>query len=465
MALTASKFDAARPWWRRPITLAIAAVVLAALAWHFWPAHPSDSGGVPGAKAPGKGSGKGAGGAGRFGGGDPNRPQPVSAAVAKTGDLNVVQTALGTVTALRTATVKTRADGLLQSVSFLEGDIVKEGAVLAKIDPAPYEVALEQAVGQLARDQATLANAKVDLDRYQKLLAQDSIASQQVDQQVALVKQLEGTVKLDQAQVDNAKLQLSWCTITAPVGGLVGLRQVDPGNMIHGSDANGLVVITQLDPISVIFTIPQDTLPRVIARMKAGDRPPVEAWDREQKTMLARGTLTATDSQIDVSTGTVRLRASFSNAQGKLFPNQFVNVKMVVDTLHNAVIVPTAAVQRATQGTIVYVVNDDNTASVRAVTLGATEGESTSIESGLKAGERVVTDGVDRIREGAKVEVVVPGAPPQAAGDASKREEFRKRLQAMTPEQREAFKKKWEAMTPEQREAFKKQREAAKSGS
>jgi len=279
------------------------------------------------------------------------------------------------------------------------------------------------------------------------------------------VKQLEGTVKLDQAQVDNAKLQLSWCTITAPVGGLVGLRQVDPGNMIHGSDANGLVVITQLDPISVIFTIPQDTLPRVIARMKAGDRPPVEAWDREQKTMLARGTLTATDSQIDVSTGTVRLRASFSNAQGKLFPNQFVNVKMVVDTLHNAVIVPTAAVQRATQGTIVYVVNDDNTASVRAVTLGATEGESTSIESGLKAGERVVTDGVDRIREGAKVEVVVPGAPPQAAGDASKREEFRKRLQAMTPEQREAFKKKWEAMTPEQREAFKKQREAAKSGS
>jgi len=465
MALTASKFDAARPWWRRPITLAIAAIVLAALAWHFWPAHPSDSGAVPGAKAPGKGSGKGAGGAGKFGGGDPNRPQPVSAAVAKTGDLNVVQTALGTVTALRTATVKTRADGLLQSVSFLEGDIVKEGAVLAKIDPAPYEVALEQAVGQLARDQATLANAKVDLDRYQKLLAQDSIASQQVDQQVALVKQLEGTVKLDQAQVDNAKLQLSWCTITAPVGGLVGLRQVDPGNMIHGSDANGLVVITQLDPISVIFTIPQDTLPRVIARMKAGDRPPVEAWDREQKTMLARGTLTATDSQIDVSTGTVRLRASFSNAQGKLFPNQFVNVKMVVDTLHNAVIVPTAAVQRATQGTIVYVVNDDNTASVRAVTLGATEGESTSIESGLKAGERVVTDGVDRIREGAKVEVVVPGAPPQAAGDASKREEFRKRLQAMTPEQREAFKKKWEAMTPEQREAFKKQREAAKSGS
>ena len=461
--LTASKLQGARPWWRHPVTLAIAAVAIVALAWHFWPSHEADSGGAQATKAPGKGAGR-SGAATKFGGGDPNRPQPVTAVAARTGDLNVIQTALGTVTALRTATVKTRADGLLQSVSFLEGDIVREGAVLAKIDPAPYEVALEQAVGQLARDQATLANAKVDLDRYQKLLAQDSIASQQVDQQVALVKQLEGTVKLDQAQVDNAKLQLSWCTITAPVGGLVGLRQVDPGNMIHGSDANGLVVITQLDPISVIFTIPQDTLPRIIARMKAGDRPPVEAWDREQKTMLARGTLSATDSQIDVSTGTVKLRASFSNAQGRLFPNQFVNVKMVVDTLHDAVIVPSAAVQRATQGTIVYVVNDDNTVNVRSVKLGATEGESTSIESGVKAGERVVTDGVDRIREGAKVEVVVPGAPPRGGGDAAKREEFKKRLESLTPEQREAFKKKWESMTPEQREAFKKQR-AAKSGS
>jgi len=458
--LTAPQLDGARPLWRHPITLAVAVIAIAALAWRFWPSHPAETAGAPAAKA----TGKGAAGPTKFGGGDFNRPQPVSAVAARTGELNVVQTALGTVTALRTATVKTRADGLLQSVSFVEGGVVKEGAVLATIDPAPYQVALEQAAGQLARDQATLANAKVDLDRYQKLLAQDSIASQQVDQQVALVKQLEGTVKLDQAQVDNAKLQLSWCTITAPIGGLVGLRQIDPGNMVHGSDANGLVVITQLDPISVIFTIPQDTLPRVIARMKAGDRPPVEAWDRDQKTLLARGALSATDSQIDVSTGTVKLRASFSNAEGKLFPNQFVNVKMVVDTLHDAVIVPSAAVQRATQGTIVYVVNADNTASVRPVKVGASEGESTSIQSGLKAGERVVTDGVDRIREGAKVEVVVPGAPPPGAGDATRREEFKKGLESMTPEQREALKKKWESMTPEQREAYKKQR-AAKSGS
>lgn len=448
---TASKLDGARPWWRRhPIALIAAAIaIVAVLAWILWPSSSGNAGSTGAAKGQPKGGGK-SGGASKFGGGDPNRAQPVSVATAKSGDLNIVQTALGTVTALRTATVKTRADGLLQSVLFKEGDTVKEGAVLAKIDPAPYEVALEQAAGQLARDDATLANARLDLDRYRKLLAQDSIASQQVDQQAALVKQLEGTVKLDQAQVDNAKLQLSWCTITAPVGGLVGLRLVDPGNMVHGSDGTGLVVITQLDPITVLFTIPQDTLPRIISRLKSGDKPPVEAWDREQKTLLARGTLSATDSQIDVSTGTVKLRATFNNAQARLFPNQFVNVKMVVDTLHDVVTIPSAAVQRATQGTIVYVVNDDNTASVRPVKLGATEGEMTGIDSGLKAGERVVTDGVDRIREGAKVEVVVPGAPARGAGDASKREEL---------------KKKWESMTPEQREAFKKQREAAKKGS
>jgi multidrug efflux system membrane fusion protein len=454
--LTASHPNDPRPWWRRPpfpIVGAIAVVVIVALlAWHFWPSSSSDATGSADKSAT-KGQSKGGskGGASKFGGGDPNRPQPVSAVAAKTGDLNIVQTALGTVTALRTSTVKTRADGLLQTVNFKEGDMVVEGALLAKIDPAPYAVALEQAEGQLARDQAMLANAKVDLDRYRKLLAQDSIASQQVDQQVALVKQTEGTVKLDQAQVDNAKLQLSWTNITAPIGGLVGLRQVDPGNMVHGSDSNGIAVITQLDPISVLFTIPQDTLPRILARMKAGDRPPVEAWDREQKTQLAKGALAATDSQIDVSTGTVKLRAQFPNAGGKLFPNQFVNVKMVVDTQHDVVLVPSAAVQRATQGTIVYVVNDDSTVNVRAVKLGATEGDMTGIDSGLKAGEKVVTDGVDRIREGAKVEIVVPGAPPKAGGaDAAKRE---------------AFKKKMESMTPEQREAWKKQREAAKNGS
>jgi membrane fusion protein, multidrug efflux system len=452
---TSKHLDA--PWWRRNlVALVIAALAITALLiWHFRPA-PEGAAATGGADKSAKGQSKaGKGGASKFGGGDPNRPQPVSAVAAKSGDLNVVQTALGTVAALRTATVKTRADGLLQMILFKEGETVKEGAVLARIDPAPYQVALEQAEGQLARDAATLANAKVDLDRYQKLLSQDSIASQQVDQQVAMVKQLEGTVKLDQAGVDNAKLQLSWTNITAPIGGLVGLRQVDQGNMVHGSDANGIVSITQLDPITVLFTIPQDTLPRILARLRSGDKPSVEAWDREQKNLLAKGTLATTDNQIDVSTGTVRLRAQFDNSAGKLFPNQFVNVKMVVDTLHNVIMVPTAAVQRATQGTILYVVNDDNTVTVRPVKLGASEGEMTAVDSGVKAGERVVTDGVDRIREGAKVDVIVPGAPAHAGGDASKR----------TPEQREAFKKKLESMTPEQREAFKKQREAAKSGS
>ncbi len=449
------RFDA--PWWRRHlIALIIAAVALIAILawWHYRSSGDTTAAGGDGtAKGQAK-AGKG-GTPGKFGGGDPSRAQPVSAVAAKSGDLNVVQTGLGTVTALRTATVKTRADGLLQNVLFKEGETVKEGAVLAKIDPAPYQVALDQAAGQVARDAATLSNAKLDLDRYQKLLAQDSIASQQVDQQVAMVKQLEGTVKLDQAQLDNAKLQLSWTNITAPIGGLVGLRQVDQGNMVHGSDANGIVVITQLDPITVLFTIPQDTLPRILARLKVGDKPAVEAWDREQKNLLAKGALATTDNQIDVSTGTVRLRAQFDNAGGKLFPNQFVNVKMVVDVLHNVVTVPSAAVQRSTQGTIVYVVNEDSTVSVRPVKLGASEGDTTAIDSGIKPGERVITDGVDRIREGAKVDVIVPGAPARAGGDASKR----------TPEQREAFKKKMESMTPEQREAFKKQREAAKNGS
>jgi multidrug efflux system membrane fusion protein len=229
------------------------------------------------------------------------------------------------------------------------------------------------------------------------------------------VKQLEGTVKIDQAMVDTAKLNLSYTTITAPVSGRVGLRLVDPGNQIRGSDANGIAVITQLDPITVIFTIPQDTLPRILQRLNSGDKPPVEAWDREQKVLLAKGFLVTTDNQIDVPTGTVKLRAQFPNVQGNLFPNQFVNVKMVVYTLHDVVTIPMAAVQRATSGTIVYVVGDDGTVSTRPVKLGPAEGEVTSVESGLQAGERVVTDGLDRIREGMKVEVVQPGQP-RAAG-------------------------------------------------
>ncbi|MGE5094615.1 MAG: efflux RND transporter periplasmic adaptor subunit, partial [Betaproteobacteria bacterium] len=300
-------------------------------------------------------------------------------------------------------------------------------------------------------DTAQLNNARLDLARYQTLLKEDSIAAQQVDQQAAQVRQLEGTVKVDQAQVDNAKLQLSYTRIIAPIAGRTGLRQVDPGNMVRAADQNGVAIITQLDPITVLFTIPQDVLPRVMARLGAGEKPPVEAWDRDQKTLLARGRLITADNQIDVTTGTVKLKAEFPNREAKLFANQFVNVRMVIDTRNGVVTVPTAAVQRGAQGTVVYVVRDDSTVTLRPVQTGPVEGQLTAIESGLQAGERVITDGVDRIREGARVEVVDPGAaaraPPagNAPPDAAKREEFRKRLENMTPEQREELRKRRQA--------------------
>ena len=430
-------YSVRRRTWVRPVIILAVIALVAIGAWYLW--KPSGDGaakspgGADTAKSGKAGKGFGKGG-GRGGAGDPNRAQPVAVAAARIGDVHIIQTALGTVTALRTVTVKPRVDGQLQSVAFSEGQIVKEGDLIAQIDPVPFQVALSQVEGQLARDVATLNNARLDLDRYRTLLAQDSIATQQVDQQASLVKQLEGTVKIDQAQVDNAKLQLSYTHITAPIPGRIGLRLVDPGNQVRGSDANGVAVITQLAPITVLFTIPQDTLPRIMARMKVGDKPPVEAWDREQKNLLAAGILVTIDNQIDVATGTVKLKAQFSNGDFKLFPNQFVNVRMVVDTLKGAVVVPSAAVQRNPQGPIVYVVKDDSTVAVRQVETGPTEGPNTAITSGLQAGERVITDGVDRIREGAKVEVTEPGGGRGArdpnAPDAGKRDEFRKRREA-----------------------------------
>ncbi len=418
-----------RTRWMLPAVVAGVLALAGLGAWYFWPASsaPDAGGSTKDSKSGKAGAGKGGAGkgAGRFGG-DPNRVQPVSAALSRTGDVNVVQTALGTANALRTVTVKPRVDGQLQSVAFAEGQLVKQGELLAQIDPAPFQVQLAQVEGQLARDAAQLANARLDLERYRKLLAQDSIATQQVDQQAAQVKQFEGTVKIDQAQVDNARLQLSYTRITAPIAGRLGLRQVDAGNQVRGSDANGIAVITQVDPISVVFTIPQDNLPRVLARLRAGDKPAVEAWDREQKTVLARGQLVSTDNQIDVATGTVKLKAQFSNTDGKLFPNQFVNVRMEVDTHKNVVVVPAAAVQRAAQGTVLYVVKEDSTVTLRTITAGITEGQLTEVLAGLQAGERVITDGVDRIREGAKVEVTEP-AP-------AKREEVRKRREQKAAE-------------------------------
>jgi multidrug efflux system membrane fusion protein len=400
--------DRPRKRWVQPVLIAAIIAIVAVGAWLAWGwTHTSSPAAVAAREKASKGNG-------RRGGFDANRVQPVTVVAAKVGDVNVVQTALGTVTAARTATVRPRVDGLLQKVSFTDGQTVHAGQVLAEIDPAPFQVALEQVEGQLARDRAQLENAKVDLARYQGLLKQDSIAEQQVDQQAALVKQLEGTVKVDQAAVDNARLQLSYTRVTAPIGGRLGLRQVDAGNIVRSADANGIVVITQVQPISVLFTIPQDVLPQVLARMGAGEKLPVEAWDRDQKAMLDRGTLVSTDNQIDVATGTVKLKAEMPNPQLKLFPNQFVNVRMVVDTLRNAVVVPSAAIQRNTQGTVVWVVTEDSSVSLRPVTTGPTEGLETAIVSGLAAGERVVTDGVDRIREGAKVEAIEAGAKPAA---------------------------------------------------
>ncbi len=403
-----------RKRWVQPVLVVAILAIVAVGAWLAWGwTHTSSPAAVAAKQKAGKGRGRFAV--------DANRIQPVTAVAAKLGDVNVVQTALGTVTAARTATVRPRVDGLLQHIVFADGQDVKPGQMLAEIDPAPFQVALEQVEGQLARDRAQLEIAKVDLSRYQGLLKQDSIAEQQVDQQAALVKQLDGTVKVDQAAVDNAKLQLSYTRIVAPIGGRLGLREVDAGNMVHSSDTTGIVVITQVQPIGVIFTIPQDALPQVLARMRKGDKLPVEAWDRDQKELLDRGVLMSTDNQIDVTTGTVKLKAQMPNPQHKLFPNQFVNVRMVVDTLHNAVVVPTAAIQLNTQGAVVWVVSDDGTVSLRPVTTGPTEGLNTAIESGLKAGERVVTDGVDRIREGAKVEVIEPGASAPASAPATSR--------------------------------------------
>jgi len=466
-ALPPDPLDPPVPLRRRLVVYGLVLLVLAVLgvgAWYLWgrgkaetaaaaDAPKGKAGGGGGAAGGGGGPGGGGPGGARGGraGGGAGGPQPVAAAAAKVGDVNIVQTALGTVTALKTVTVKPRVDGQLQSINFTEGQLVKQGDVIAQIDPAPFQVALAQVEGQLARDNAQLNNARIDLERYRTLLKEDSIAAQQVDQQAAQVRTLEGTVKVDQAQVDNAKLQLSYTRITAPISGRTGLRQVDAGNMVHGSDANGVAVITQIDPITVVFTIPQEVLPKVIARLNAGEKPAVEAWDRDQKNLLGRGRLITADNQIDVATGTVKLKAEYPNGDAKLFPNQFVNVRMVIDVRKGVVTVPSAAVQRGAQGTVVYVVKEDSTVTLRPVQAGPTEGQVTAIESGLQAGERVITDGVDRIREGAKVEVVDPSAAARPAGapggapDAAKREEIKKRLENMTPEQREEFRKRRQA--------------------
>jgi membrane fusion protein, multidrug efflux system len=351
---------------------------------------------------------------------DPNaKALPVVAAPVTRGSIDIYLTALGTVTPRNIVTVRSRVDGQLLQVAFREGQIIKAGELLAEIDPRPFQVQLTQAQGQMAKDQALLKNAQLDLERYRTLLSQDSIAKQLVDTQEALVRQYEGTVQADQGQIDSARLQLTYARITAPIGGLVGLRQVDPGNVIHASDAGGLVVITQIQPITVLFPIPEDNLQQVLKRLKSGAAIPVDAYDRAQKVKLATGKLLTADNQIDTATGTVKLRAEFSNDDSALFPNQFVNVRMLVDTLPDATLLPTAAVQRGAPGTFVYAVNEDHTVSVKPVKLGAVQGEVTSIEGGIAPGVMVVVDGTDKLREGAKVELISPEARNVPAAGAA----------------------------------------------
>lgn len=392
--------------------LVIVAVVGGVLGWRQMQSAGGGQGAVDG-RGPGQGGGPG--GPGGF-----DRPSPVRVEAAQRADIDVRLQALGTVTALQTATVRPRVEGLLTRIRFTEGQTVRAGEVLAEIDPRPYEVALAQAEGQLARDQAELANARLDLARYEQLVADDAAPRQQLDAQAALVRQLEGAVKTDQAAVAAARLNLGYTRITAPVSGRIGLRQVDAGNLVSAGDTTGVAVIAQVQPISVVFAIPQTELGPVLARWRAGEKLPVQAVARDGQQVLATGVLATVDNQVDVATGTVKLRAQFANDNQALFPNQFVNVSLRVQRLAGVVTVGEAAIQRGTPGTFVYVVGADGKAAVRRVRLGASDGGRVQIAEGLQAGERVVADGADKLRDGAPVEVVQgPGAAASGASAAS----------------------------------------------
>jgi len=394
---------ASKAWWRRTWVWLLVLCILGGTAYFVFAKSES-------AKPAGAQQGGGKGGANAM-----NRVQPVMAVAARSGDINLYLNGLGTVVPLNTVTVRAHVDGELSAVMFREGQAVKQGDLLAQIDPRPYQVQLAQAEGTMAKDQALLKNAQADLERYRVLFEQDSIAKQQLDTQASLVRQYEGALKSDQAQIDSAKLQLTYSRITAPITGRLGLRQVDVGNIVHASDTAGIVVITQLQPITVVFTLPEDNISAVMKKLHAGEKLAVDAFDRAGKVKLATGMLLTVDNQIDTTTGTVKLKAQFANEDSSLFPNQFVNARMLLDVKHDAVLVPSAAILRGTQGTFVYVVKEDKSVTVRPVKVGSTEGDATAIDSGVAAGEVVVTDGTDKLREGAKVEI---GERNAAAADA-----------------------------------------------
>ena len=337
---------------------------------------------------------------------------PVVVADATIGDFPVYLTGLGTVTPLSTVTVHTRVDGELVRVDFKEGQLVKQGEVLAQIDPRPFQVQLTQAEGQLAKDQAALVSAQLDLNRFKDLVSQGLIPQQQVDAQVSLVAQTEAAIKTDQGTIDAAKLNLTYSKITSPIAGRVGLRQVDPGNIVHATDTNGIVVITELDPIAVLFTLPEDSLQQVLARTRNGATLSVEAWDRDLKTHIANGKLLTVDNRIDPTTGTVRLKAEFPNHDGVLFPNQFVNVRLLIQTLSKVVVVPSAAVQRTTKGPAIFVVGADDKVALRSVEVPQQGDNQAVVAKGVTAGELVVVDGVDKLQEGSKVAARKAGSAP-----------------------------------------------------
>lgn len=393
-----SESTLARPAWRSPLMWIVIVVLAAGLGWWYLGANNKDAPkGPPAGMTP---------------------STPVRVETARKQDLDIYLRGLGTVTAFNTVTVRSRVQGELLEVLFKEGEQVEAGTLLALIDPRPYEVALNQAIGTQQQNESQYENAKRDLQRYQTLRKQDSIAPQMLDTQAALVRKFEGQIKSDQATVDNARLQLSYTRITAPISGKLGLRRVDAGNLINANDPLGIVVMTQTQPIAVVFTLPENDLPAVRQPMLSGESLEVDAYDRADTKRLARGTLMSIDNQIDITTGTVKLKAEFKNDTDALFPNQFVNIRMKVRTIKDALTIPAGAIQQGSRGAFVYVISPDGTATVRVVKLGDRSAEGVVVLEGIKEGERVVLEGTDRLREGAKVRVIDPNAA--AASDVSR---------------------------------------------